>query len=157
MRALTMIAVLMLGIMGMAYSEDEAEKEGVKDHNGYRLTAPADYPPRQNGDDPGPVQTFEIVRPGDVGILLSRLLTSCECIQLEADKAYFGDGERAFVRLRNVKPTSKRTYPFYVQLSSPEKMTLRYDAEVESYDPPADDEKEEKEEEKKAEVSAVAE
>lgn len=135
MRArVSFLAAILAFVGAVAFAEDI---DGQTEYNGYKIIAPADIPPSPTPGDPGPTQTFEIIRPDARGIMLSRLMTSCECIQLEAEKAYFGDGERAFVRLRNVKPTDRKVYPFYVQVSSPEKVTLRYDATVQSDVPPA--------------------
>lgn len=120
--------MLFMGVTAMALDESQGRTEV----NGYKIIAPADFPPSSRPGDAGPTQTFEIIRPNNQGIMLSRLLTSCECIQLEAEKAYFADGERAFLYLRNVKYSPGTTYPFYVQISSPESMVLRYDAFVKS-------------------------
>lgn len=131
MRARISLLAAVLAFVGAAALAGEAI-EGQTSVNGYTIIAPADIPPAPRPGDPGPTQTFEIIRPNAGAIMLSRLLTSCECIQLEAEKAYFAAGERAFVRLRNVKPTERKVYPFYVQISSPESVALRFDATVES-------------------------
>lgn len=128
-------AMVFAGVMACA---GEGDPGGHAEYNGYMIVAASDIPPHQYQSDPGPVQIFEILRPGSGPITLSRLLTSCKCIQLEADKAEFGFGERAFVRLRNVLPTARKQYVFYVQVSSPESVLLKADAVVESYVPPAE-------------------
>ncbi len=59
---------------------------------------------------------------------VGRLYTSCTCFQIEIDKKSFMPGERAVITLRNVRPTTGRNYPFYVQLGSPFRVVLRHDA-----------------------------
>lgn len=81
------------------------------------------------GDD-GPTQLFEIVRPSFAGFTIGRIYTSCTCIRVTSDKRSFAAGEIATLTVRNVLPTSGNTYPFYVQLTSPVRATLRYDTYV---------------------------
>lgn len=98
-----------------------------RDYAGYYISPitttviPGDY---------APAQVFELVRPSLGKISLGRLFTSCTCIQLSADKKTFGYGEQVLFTLRNVRPTNGKTYPFYVQVTSPIRATLRYDAYV---------------------------
>lgn len=80
--------------------------------------------------DHGPTQLFEIVRPSYGSLTIGRIYTSCTCIQVTADKRTFASGESAVLTVRNVLPTSGNTYPFYVQVNSPIKTTLRYDTYV---------------------------
>lgn len=129
-----------LALVGVAAVAEDSEPSGHSEYNGFSIVAAADFPPAARPGDAGPVQTFEIIRPDMRGIALSRLVTTCECVQLEADRAQFGDGERAFLRLRNVKPTAGQNYTFYVQISSPESMVLKYETYVVSDNPPPADE-----------------
>ncbi len=80
--------------------------------------------------DPGPTQLFEITRPSNGSFTIGRLYTSCTCIQLSANQTSFGSGESAVLSVRNVLPTSGKTYPFYVQITSPIRATIRYDTYV---------------------------
>lgn len=81
------------------------------------------------GDD-GPTQLFEVVRPSNCAITLGRLYTSCTCIQVTTNKKSYVAGETALLTVRNVRPTSGNTYPFYVQMTSPTRVILRYDTYV---------------------------
>lgn len=85
------------------------------------------------GDETHP-QVFEIIRPRGEAIAIGRLHTSCSCVQLETYKSRYGSGERAFITLRNVRPTPPdgQMYAFYVQIVSPQRATLRYDTFVRS-------------------------
>lgn len=80
------------------------------------------------GDEASP-QIFEIVRPHNAPFTIGRLHTSCSCVQLEAPQRTFAKGERAFLRLRNVRttPPNGHTYALFVQITSPVKTTLRQD------------------------------
>lgn len=80
--------------------------------------------------DHGPAQRFRIARPSNGGFSIGRLYTSCTCIQVSMDKRSFGWGETAVLTVRNVLPTNGNTYPFYVQITSPIRVTLRYDTYV---------------------------
>lgn len=90
--------------------------------------APVDTMPAAG--DYGPAQRFQIVRPSSGGFSIGRLYTSCTCIQVSTGKRSFGHGEAAVLTVRNVLPTSGNTYPFYVQITSPIRATLRYDTYV---------------------------
>ncbi len=83
------------------------------------------------GDEAAP-KLFEIIRPNSEPFSIGRLLTSCSCVRLESYKTSFGPGERAFLTLRNIRPTppTGRNYAFFVQLIAPERATLRYDVYV---------------------------
>lgn len=136
MRAKFWLLAMALTLTAAAVFADDEEINGYSEYEGYSIVSPADYPPVAYPGDAGPMQTFEIVRPDARAITLSRLITTCECIQLEADQAEFADGERAFVRLRNVKPTEGKNYVFYVRISSPETVTLQHETYVVSDYPP---------------------
>lgn len=84
--------------------------------------------------DEAPARVYEIIRPRGERIIIGRLNTSCSCVRLEAGKSVFERGERAFVTLRNVRPTPSngQTYAFYVQLTSPIRTTLRTDLFLQS-------------------------
>ncbi len=97
------------------------------DFNGYHIT------PVGKMTVPGDLsdaQIFEINRPGMGPITLGRLFTSCTCIQASTEKRKYARGETATITLRNVRPTTGQTYPFYVQVTSPIRATLRYDTWV---------------------------
>ncbi|MDR1613050.1 MAG: hypothetical protein LBT97_09760, partial [Planctomycetota bacterium] len=111
--------------------------DGVFERGGFSISPARDVAPEQYSDDPGPAQVFEILRPGQAPLRIGRLHTSCSCIELSAERRDFGRGERAFLRLRNVKPTVKggATYSFFVQITEPARETLRYDVFVDSAAP----------------------
>lgn len=125
------IAVL-LAVAGSAFSGEAIVSTmqnlpAYFDYNGYSIqpigttTTPGDQ---------GPTQLFQIIRPSSAPLTIGRLYTSCTCIQLSADKKTFGADESVILTLRNVRHTSGNTYPFYVQLTSPVRATLRYDTYV---------------------------
>lgn len=88
----------------------------------------------QFGGDLAPVQTFEIVRPGNQRITIGRLFTSCTCVRLEAPRQSYEPGEPAILHLRNIHPTPQagQMYAIYVQITSPIRTTLRFDTFVRS-------------------------
>lgn len=79
---------------------------------------------------------FEIIRPNEDPLTLGRLHTSCSCITLETEKSSFGKGEQAIFHVRNVEPTPPegQTYAFFIQITAPIRITLRYDVFVKTGD-----------------------
>lgn len=107
---------------------------GSFEEGGYAIAPVADFLPASHPDDLSPPKLFEIVRPGLAAIKIGRILSSCTCLTIVAPRREFMAGERAFLELRNVKPTPKdgATYAFFVQLTQPADLTLRYDVFVKS-------------------------
>lgn len=103
----------------------------VMEDRGYRLVPVSE---RYVPGDESPARVYEIIRPRGERITIGRLNTSCSCVRLEADKAVFERGERAFVILRNVRatPPNGQNYAFYVQVTSPIRTTLRADLFLQS-------------------------
>ena len=104
----------------------------VMQQNGFQLV-PAGSAGQFRGDL-APVQTFEIVRPGNQPVTIGRLFTSCSCVRLESPRMSYQPGEPAVVHLRNIKatPPGGQNYAIYVQITSPIRTTLRYDTFVQS-------------------------
>lgn len=103
----------------------------VFEDRGYRLVPVSEV---YIAGDESTGKVYEIIRHGNERITLGRLHTSCTCIQLEAAKSTFEAGERAFVTLRNIRPTpaAGQHYAFYVQVTSPIRTTLRADLFLQS-------------------------
>jgi hypothetical protein len=106
----------------------------VMEARGFRIIPAPDLSGDQPLGDEAPVFAVEIVRPRGERITINRLFTSCSCVQLEADKQTFEEGERAVLRFRNILPTppAGQIYAMYVQVTSPIRTTLRYDTFVQS-------------------------
>ncbi len=106
----------------------------VMSSNGYTIRPVPEMSGKRYPGDVGPSQMFEIVRPNGEAITLGRLNTSCVCVQISTEKKSYGRNERAFVEMRNVKPTppAGQRYALYVQLTRPVRITLRYDTQVRS-------------------------
>lgn len=132
-RSLRVLLAMLFFVVGCRAFAQEAVVSTMKnvsayfDYYGYSLrpagttVTPGDY---------GPTQLFEIVRPSYGSFSIGRIYTSCTCIQVTADKKTFAAGETAVLTVRNILPTSGNTYPFYVQVTSPVRATLRYDTYV---------------------------
>lgn len=106
----------------------------VMEQNGFRINPAFDQSGQNIEGDLAPAQAFEILRPDGKAFSIGRLFTSCSCIQLEAPKRTFEDGERAILLLRNIHPTptNGQIYAIFVQISSPIRATLRFDTFVQS-------------------------
>lgn len=121
------LAFLVAGSTAMAAMVSTAGNvNAVFEDQGFRLVPVSEvYIP---GDESSG-KVYEIVRQGNERITIGRLNTSCGCIQVEAGKSTFEPGERAFVTLRNIRPTpaNGQHYAFYVQITSPIQTTLRAD------------------------------
>ena len=106
----------------------------VMEANGFRLLPAFEEGGRLGAEDLAPPQAVEIIRPDDRPLTLGRLFTSSRDIRLEAAKRNFGPGEPAMLILRNIAPTPPegQIYTVYVQLASPIRATLKFDAFVQS-------------------------
>lgn len=107
---------------------------GSFEQDGYAIVPVPEAIPAAHPDDYAPPMLFEIVRPNQTAFSIGRIMSSCACLKLVAEKRDFAAGERAFIVLRNVKPTPKdgATYAFFVKRAAPADMTLRYDVFVKS-------------------------
>lgn len=95
---------------------------------------PAEPPELPRGpDDLAPPLRFEIVRPAARAIRIGRILSSCGCLRVTAQQREYRGGERAFVEVRNIKPTPPEggTFAIFLQLVEPE-VTLELDVFVRS-------------------------
>jgi hypothetical protein len=101
---------------------------------GFKVVPVTDMTLSRSDADYAAPMLFEILRPGMGAFSVGRILSSCTCLAIRTLKKDFGQGERAFIELRNVRPTSEEgaTYAFFVQLSSPEKLSVRCDVFVKS-------------------------
>ncbi len=106
----------------------------VAEAHGFRLNPAYDSAQPIGAGDLAAPQAFEILRPDGKPLVIGRMFTSCTCIQLEAPKRSFAQGERAVFQLRNIKPTplNGQIYAMYVQIVSPIRTTLRFDTFVQS-------------------------
>lgn len=102
---------------------------GYFEYAGFTIVPAGDAVPARSGDLSA-ARAFEILRPGQQAFTVGRLYTSCNCFQIEIGKKRFMAGERAIVTLRNVRPTTGRNYPFYIQIGSPLRVVLRHDAYI---------------------------
>ncbi len=103
----------------------------VTDAHGFAIVPVQEL--RVSGDE-GAARVYEIIRPNGEGFTIGRLNTSCTCVRLETRQSSYAPGERAFITLRNIRPTPPegRMYTFYVQVTSPVRATLRGDTFVQS-------------------------
>ncbi len=99
--------------------------------DGIRVVAAEGVQGNSYTEDYGP---SEIIRPDQGAIAVGRLMTSCSCLRAVMGKREFGAGERAFIEVRNVKPTQANgaTYLVFVRLSEPYQATLQYELFVKS-------------------------
>lgn len=102
--------------------------------DGVRLVPAKDVPASVYTEDHAPPQVLEIIRPGQAPISVGRLMTSCTCLRATMEKRDFGQGERALIEVRNVKPTPPEgaTYLVFVRLNQPFQATLQYELFVRS-------------------------
>ncbi|MDR1744353.1 MAG: hypothetical protein LBS30_01205 [Planctomycetota bacterium] len=107
--------------------------------DGIRVAAAKDVPQKSYTEDYGPVQVLEIIRPDQGPISVGRLMTSCSCLKATLAKRDFAQGERAFIEVRNVKPTQPQgaTYLVFARLASPYAATLQYELYAKSDRAPA--------------------
>lgn len=107
--------------------------------DGIRVSPANDVPVRTYAEDYGPTRMLEIVRPDMGPITVSRLGTTCSCIRATMGKKSFGQGERAFVEIRNVKPSvpDGAEYGVFVLLNSPYRVPLQAEVFVKSDRAPA--------------------
>ncbi len=130
-------AALMLTAAGAAQaaalrSTARNQRNAVMEHAGFFL-APVGTEPEGEGDL-APPQLFELIRPNDQPITIGRLYTSCVCVTLEADKTTYAQGEKAVLRLRNVRPSppNGQLYAVYAQVTRPIRTVLRADTFLQS-------------------------
>ena len=108
--------------------------------DGIRVVPATDVPGKVYTEDYGPSQVLEIIRPDMGPISVSRLGATCSCIQAFMAKKVFAQGERAFVEIRNVKPsqTGGAEYGVFVVLTSPYRAALQAEVFVKSDRKPGD-------------------
>ncbi len=108
--------------------------EAVAAIDGIRVVPASDILPRVYTEDYGPSQVLEIVRPRMEPIVVSRLATTCSCVRAVMTKKTFDRGERAFVEIRNVKPSvpAGAEYGVFVVLASPYPAALQTEVFVKS-------------------------
>ena len=117
--------------MGLAF--------GSFEEKGFAIVPATGILPAPEPTDLANPMLFEIVRPSLSSFSIGRILSSCGCLSIRAPQRDFMPGERAFIELRNIKPTPREgaTYAFFVHLTTPEEVTLRYDVFVQSERAPA--------------------
>lgn len=136
--AVPLTALLFLAAVGAAHAASAASPVAgagsAAGDRGFFIVPVYDVRAIRTAADSGQPQIFEIIRPNGAPITLGRLNTSCSCVQLEAEKREYAQGERAFLILRNVRatPPDGRMYAFYVQIAAPIATTLRADTFVRS-------------------------
>ena len=114
-------------------TENKTASDDDSPEDKYEIVA-MDEPGTRMPSDYGPALKFEIIRPDGAAITLGRLTASCTCVKPEMAKRSYGVGERAFVELRNVRPTPAQgnAYEFYVEITSPVVKVLRMNVFVQS-------------------------
>ena len=110
----------------------EMDFDAIAAIDGIRVVAAEDIPEdmrKSYTEDYGPVQVLEIIRPDRGPISVGRLMTSCSCLRAAMPKRDFAQAERAFIEVRNVKPTQPAgaTYLVFARISSPYAATLQYE------------------------------
>jgi hypothetical protein len=102
--------------------------------DGIRVVPATDVPGKIYTEDYSSSQVFEIVRPGMGPVSVSRLATTCSCIRATLAKKTFAQGERAFVEIRNVKPSVPEgaEYGVFVVLGEPYRLALQAEVFVKS-------------------------
>lgn len=108
--------------------------------DGIRVVPAAGVPGKIYTEDYGSSQVLEIIRPDMGPISVSRLGTTCSCIQAFMEKKVFAQGERALVEVRNVRPSQAAgaEYGVFVVLSSPYRVALQAEVFVKSDRKPGD-------------------
>ncbi len=102
--------------------------------DGIRVVPAPDIPTRVYTEDYGPSQVLEIIRPDMGPVTVSRLATTCSCVHASMVKKTYAQGERAFVEIRNVKPSvaAGAEYGVFVVLNSPYRVALQAEVFVKS-------------------------
>lgn len=110
-------------------SSMEMDFNAIAAIDGIRVVAATDVPGKSYTEDYGPSQVLEIIRGNQAPISVGRLMTSCSCLRATLEKRDFGQGERALIEVRNVKPTQPNgaEYGIFVRLTEPYKATLQYE------------------------------
>jgi hypothetical protein len=139
-----LVAAAVLCIAGSASSafaaEGALESSMEMDFNaiaaivGIRVVAAGDIQGNSYTEDYGPAQVLEIIRPDQGPITVGRLMTSCSCLRATMEKRAFGQGERAFIEVRNVRatPPDGATYLVFARLNQPYQATLQHELFVKS-------------------------
>ena len=141
--AKSLFLVLIACSMFAAHSSQAAESalkstmrnvNAVAQTKGYYITPAPDKSGAQPDGVLAPIQAFELIRPGMGPITISRLYTSCTCVNLISPQRSFAKGERAILELHNVRatPINGQIYAIYIQVSGAVRATLRYDTFVQS-------------------------
>lgn len=114
--------------------------EGIAAIDGIRIVKPADRSGTVYTEDYSASQVLEIIRPNMVPVTIGRLSTSCTCITASMEKKTFAQGERAFIEVRNVKPSKPggATYAVWAQMTSPYRAALQFEMRVLSDRTPGD-------------------
>ncbi len=115
-------------------SSMEMDFNAIAAIDGIRIVAAEGIQGNSYTEDYSPSQVLEIIRPGQVPISVGRLMTSCSCLRATLEKRDFGQGERALIEVRNVKPTQPAgaTYLIFARLNRPYAATLQYEHFVKS-------------------------
>lgn len=110
-------------------SELDMDFEAIAAIDGIRVVAAKDAPEKSYTEDYGSVQVLEIIRPDNAAVTVGRLMTSCSCLRATMEKRTFAPGERAFIEVRNVRPTQPEgaTYLIFARLAEPYQATLQYE------------------------------
>lgn len=144
-RIMGLILAACLSLAGAAMAQDGLVStmelmEGITAIDGIRIVKPDDRSGTVYTEDYGPSQVLEIIRPNMGPITVGRLSTSCTCISAIMEKKTFGQGERAFIEVRNVKQSQPAgaTYAVWAQLVSPYRAALQFEMFVKSDRKPGD-------------------
>ncbi len=110
-------------------SQQEMLFDAVAAYDGIRIVPATDAPPLDYTEEHGASQVLEIIRTRMEPITVGRLSLSCSCMQATMDKRAYGQGERAFIVVRKVKPSPRpgATFALFAQLTAPYKAALQYD------------------------------
>lgn len=120
-------------------SQFEMVFDGVGAIDGIRIVRADDVPGNVYTEDYGNSQVLEIIRPNQAPFHIGRLTTSCACLQATMAKREYGQNERAFIEVRNIKPTLPEgaTYLIFAQITAPYKATLQFELFAKSNRAPA--------------------
>ncbi|MCC8180064.1 MAG: hypothetical protein LIP23_04020 [Planctomycetes bacterium] len=99
----------------------------VESAEGYSIVPAPDAATSVYTEDLSPPQVVEVVRPGMEAFTVGRIVASCTCLKVSAKRSYAA-GERAFIEVRNVKPTQKdgALYAIFIEITTPVRVTLQH-------------------------------
>jgi hypothetical protein len=119
---------------GTLESSMEMDFNAIAAIDGIRVVAAGDVQGNSYTEDYAPAQVLEIIRPNQGPITVGRLMTSCSCLRATMEKREFGQGERAFIEVRNVRatPPDGATYLVFARLNQPYQATLQHELFVKS-------------------------